>query len=178
MSTRTDTLFPYTPLFRAALAELAQARDGTGDGPPGLDTGLGIAEQAIRNGAQARIRVLERRKADGAPASTASAESASAEVDGTAGATPGKNVDKEAGANSSEASPTGDDADTDTRTASEDEETHSINGEPWAPASNPLTASWWPDFANRWLNAPVGRGKIGRAAWRERVWKYGEISVG
>src|SRR3546814_14533127 len=47
-----------------ALAELAQARDGTGDGPPGLDTGLGIAEQAIRNGAQARIRVLERRKAD------------------------------------------------------------------------------------------------------------------
>src|SRR3546814_7739433 len=80
-----------------ALAELAQARDGTGDGPPGLDTGLGIAEQAIRNGAQARIRALERRQADGGPASTASAESASAEVDGTAGATSGKNGEKEIG---------------------------------------------------------------------------------
>src|SRR3546814_1885376 len=125
-----------------ALAELGQARKENVDGPPGLDTGLGIAEQAIRNSAQARIRVLERRKANEAPASTASAESASAEVDGTAGATPGKNVDKEAGANSSEASPTGDDADTDTRTASEDEETLSFHGEPWDPVSNPLTVSW------------------------------------
>src|SRR3546814_20024470 len=42
-----------------ALAELAQARDGTGDRPPGLAPGLGIAEQAIRPGAQARLRVLE-----------------------------------------------------------------------------------------------------------------------
>src|SRR3546814_5919117 len=150
MSTRTDTLFPYTPLFRAALAELAQARDGTGDGPPGLDTGLGIAEQAIRNGAQARIRVLERRKADGAPASTASAESASAEVDGTAGATPGKNVDTEAGANSSEASPPGDDADTDPRTASEDEVPPSFTGDPLDPVTTPLTVPWWPAIAKRW----------------------------
>src|SRR3546814_16470551 len=140
MSTRTDTLFPYTPLFRAALAELAQARDGTGDGPPGLDTGLGIAEQAIRNGAQARIRVLERRKADGAPASTASAESASAEVDGTAGATPGKNVEQEAGANPSEATPTRDDAENDQPTARADGETTTVNSHPTNPGRQPTTA--------------------------------------
>src|SRR3546814_4862060 len=47
-----------------ALAELGQARKENVDGPPGLDTGLGIAEQAIRNSAQARIRVLERRQAN------------------------------------------------------------------------------------------------------------------
>src|SRR5690606_36954614 len=94
-----------------ALAELAQARDGAGDGPPGLDTGLGIAEQAIRNGAQARIRVLERRKADGAaPASTASAESASS-------AKSGNNADGTADAPPGDASPAG----ADTRTASDDE---------------------------------------------------------
>src|SRR3546814_19210019 len=90
-----------------ALAELGQARKENVDGPPGLDTGLGIAEQAIRNSAQARIRVLERRKANEAPASTASAESASAEVDGTARATTGKNGEQEAGANSRHTSPTG-----------------------------------------------------------------------
>src|SRR3546814_230476 len=50
-------------------------------------------------------------------------------------------------------------SDLDKRTASEDEETLSFNGEPWDPVSNPLTVSWWPDFANRWLNAQVGRGK-------------------
>src|SRR3546814_15468527 len=78
---------------------------------------------------------------------------------GAAGAKPGNNADKKAGVDSSEASPTGDDADADTRTASEDEETLSFHGEPWDPVTNPLTVSLWPDFTNSWLNAQVARGK-------------------
>src|SRR3546814_19658814 len=42
-----------------ALAELGQARKKNVDGPPGLDTGLGIAEPAISSSAQAhRTRVV------------------------------------------------------------------------------------------------------------------------
>lgn len=41
----------------------------------------------------------------------------------------------------------------------EEEGTLSFNGKPWDPKTNPLTVSWWPDFANRWLNDQVGRAK-------------------
>ncbi len=35
----------------------------------------------------------------------------------------------------------------------------SFNGRPWNPQTNPLTVSWWPGFANDWLNRQVGRGE-------------------
>lgn len=41
-----------------------------------------------------------------------------------------------------------------------DEDSLSFNGKPWDPKTNPLTVSWWPDFANRWLNNQVGRAKV------------------
>ena len=44
-------------------------------------------------------------------------------------------------------------------TAAEDEDTISFNGKPWDAQKNPLTVSWLPDFANRWINAQVGRAK-------------------
>ena len=44
--------------------------------------------------------------------------------------------------------------------APEDEEnTISFNGNPWDAQKNPLTVSWLPGFANRWINAQVGRAK-------------------
>ncbi|MFC3716432.1 DUF3667 domain-containing protein [Luteimonas soli] len=143
-----------------ALADLAEARKGDGADVPGLGAGLGIAEQAIRNSADARIRVLERREAKGAKSgSSASAAPASADAGDPAGAKPGD------GAGGREPGATGDDASaaaTDPRVdvnADDDENTLSFNGEPWDPVTNPLTVGWWPDFANRWLNAQVGRGK-------------------
>ena len=50
-----------------ALAELAKAREDN-DSVPGVNAGLGIAEKQVRNSADARINVLQR-KAAGKPAS-------------------------------------------------------------------------------------------------------------
>lgn len=145
-----------------ALAGLAGARDPDAASVPGLGTGLGIAEQAIRNSADARIRVLERRKAGetGKAASAPSVPSASSDTDDADGAkTAGAAGDEKAGAGTDDASPPGESDGADARTDSDDENTLSFNGRPWDPKTNPLTVSWWPDFANRWLNAQVGRGK-------------------
>lgn len=35
----------------------------------------------------------------------------------------------------------------------------SFNGKPWNAVSNPLIVTWWPQFANDWLNRQVGRGE-------------------
>ncbi len=35
----------------------------------------------------------------------------------------------------------------------------SFNGRPWDPVANPITVSWLPGFANRWLNQQAGHGK-------------------
>src|SRR5690606_11560873 len=138
-----------------ALADLAEARKGDGAGVPGLDAGLGIAEQAIRNSAQARIRVLERRKAsDGASGPPAPA---GATDDAVADTNPGADAVDE-GADASTASPP-DDGGTAGKRDGDDDYTLSFNGDPWDAETNPLTVSWWPDFANRWLNAQVGRGQ-------------------
>ena len=138
-----------------ALAELGKARKDNADGPPGLDTGLGIAEQAIRNSADARIRVLERRRAKAAASRPdAPAGSAPTGADKASDAKPAGNAaDGQAAAGAS--APPGEDADA----GDDDDATLSFNGKPWDPVTNPLTVSWWPDFANRWLNAQVGRGK-------------------
>ncbi len=131
-----------------ALAELADARRQDAGGSLGLDAGLGIAEQAIRNSAQARIRVLERQAAARAAASTPAASGSAPDAKPT--------------------DVTGDSADDDAPTtaadppdamAGDDPDPLSFNGTPWDPKTNPITVSWWPDFANRWLNAQIGRGK-------------------
>jgi hypothetical protein len=96
----------------AALAGLEQARKENEDGVPGVSGGLGIAEKAIRDSAQARIAALEKRKAEGKPP------------------------------------------------PEQHEGEMMFNGRPWDAKTNPLTVSWWPDFANRWLNAQVGRAQI------------------
>jgi hypothetical protein len=126
-----------------ALAELAEARKQDVDGIPGLGAGLGIAEQGIRNSAEARIRVLERNKAKQPPASSSANEKASA--------TRSSEQDAKSDAKHATAGRTAD-ADTD------DDTELSFNGRPWDPKTNPLTVSWWPDFANDWLNAQVARG--------------------
>ncbi len=95
-----------------ALAGLAKARREDAAGVPGLSAGLGAAEKAIRDSADARIAELKRKPAKGArPA------------------------------------------------RQDDDDTMSFNGRPWDPKTNPLTVSWWPGFANRWLNAQVGRAQ-------------------
>ncbi|ALN60202.1 hypothetical protein GLE_4861 [Lysobacter enzymogenes] len=35
----------------------------------------------------------------------------------------------------------------------------SFNGKPWDAKTNPLTVTWWPRFANDWLNRQVGKGE-------------------
>src|SRR3546814_13530035 len=49
-----------------ALAELGQARKENVAGTPGLDTGLVLADQALRNSRPERIRVLDQRPANAA----------------------------------------------------------------------------------------------------------------
>ena len=164
-----------------ALAELAQARNQDAEGVPGVDVGFGIAEKAIRNSAEARIRKLERRAAKAAekaarkaatqaPASTspaspssdaAAAASGSAQRDdastpppaaaGAAGAASAPAAGADAGAGAGAGANAATDADNET--------TLSFNGREWDPKTNPLTVSWWPDFANDWLNAQVGRAR-------------------
>lgn len=140
-----------------ALADLAEARKGDGAEVPGLGAGLGIAEQAIRNSAQARIRVLERREADEA-ASKASAPAGAADGEAVADAKPAADGEGEGAAADAAAPPVDGDA-ANARTEGDEDATLSFNGEPWDPVTNPLTVDWWPGFANRWLNAQVGRGK-------------------
>jgi hypothetical protein len=143
-----------------ALADLAPARKQDADGVPGLGAGLGIAEQAIRNSAEARIRVLERKRAKKPSASTAPDANAStpgspAHDAGSSANKPATTDDPEASGSSVRASRPDADADADA-----DEETElSFNGRTWDPKTNPLIVSWWPDFANDWLNAQIARGK-------------------
>ncbi len=61
--------------------------------------------------------------------------------------------------NSHDAADTDDTDDTDDNDDNDDNDELSFNGTPWDPKTNPLTVTWWPDFANRWLNAQVGRAK-------------------
>lgn len=35
----------------------------------------------------------------------------------------------------------------------------SFNDKPWDADTNPVTVTWWPDFANRWLNKRIGKAK-------------------
>jgi hypothetical protein len=170
-----------------ALADLAGARKQDGKGVPGLDAGLGIAEKAIRNSADARIRVLERRAAreekraeraaadaeSGAKA--AGAASAAGKVDAASAGSTAARADArepvESPAGEASAAATKPDADQepgsdkDQRKGNDNDNDNdhdnelSFNGTPWDPKTNPLTVSWWPDFANRWLNAQVGRAK-------------------
>src|SRR5690606_36976050 len=59
-----------------------------------------------------------------------------------------------------DATSSGEDTGTDAGAGSVDDgNTLSFNGEPWDPVTNPLVVDWWPGFANRWLNAQIGRGK-------------------
>ena len=44
-------------------------------------------------------------------------------------------------------------------TGSEDDENISFNDRPWDPVSNPVTISWLPAFANRWINTQIGHGR-------------------
>jgi hypothetical protein len=137
-----------------ALAELAEARKQDAEGVPGVDAGLGIAEKAIRNSARARIRVLERRDAKKPPVSTPPAPKASASGSPETGPAAGSTPAGDAGAPGSAAGETPPVAADD-----DDEPQLSFNGTPWDPKTNPLTVSWWPDFANRWLNAQVGHAR-------------------
>jgi len=143
-----------------ALADLAQARaEGGNAGVPGLGTGLGIAEQAIRNSADARIRVLQRQEAKKAAASTTPSRAgpAGAAAESAAAATA-----DDAGTGADDADRGGQSARDDgagANTGSEADNDLSFNGRPWDAKANPLRVSWWPDFANRWLNAQVGHAK-------------------
>ncbi|WP_344758246.1 DUF3667 domain-containing protein [Luteimonas lutimaris] len=147
-----------------ALAELAQARGGSNAQVPGLGAGLGIAEKAIRNSADARIRVLQRKEAKkekkaaaspSSPGPAGAAAEADAAVDAErAGVATPDDGSAMPGAGSSDGAGR-DDSNAD----SGEDNALSFNGRPWNAKTNPLVVSWWPDFANRWLNAQVGRGK-------------------
>lgn len=47
-----------------------------------------------------------------------------------------------------------------------------FNGKPWDAVTNPLTVSWWPDFANKWLNRQVGRGEANIKRLNKEPWRY------
>lgn len=147
-----------------ALADLAGARKQDADGVPGLDAGLGIAEKAIRNSAEARIRALERRDARKAPVSSGVAATAAGSPEPGAGAdaVPTGATPATAGIADADAPPARagqPDAVADAKADADDDSELSFNGTPWDPKTNPLTVSWWPDFANRWLNVQVGHAK-------------------
>jgi hypothetical protein len=47
-----------------------------------------------------------------------------------------------------------------------------FNGRPWDAKTNPLSVSWWPQFANDWLNRQVGRGEINFKRASKEPWLY------
>src|SRR5690606_38108787 len=57
-----------------------------------------------------------------------------------------------------EARPIGE-APADDADAGSDEPDIRFNGRPWDPVTNPLHVGWLPDFANRWINAQVAKGR-------------------
>ena len=147
-----------------ALAELAQAREDNNADVPGLGAGLDIAEKTIRNSAEARIRALQRRAAKQAASDASSAADAADAADAAAGPDAAAGADgggtatpPDAGSGAAAARDAGADVDAD-KDGGENGEI-SFNGRPWNAKTNPLVVSWWPDFANRWLNAQVARGK-------------------
>ncbi|MEH6421095.1 DUF3667 domain-containing protein [Pseudomonas sp. CGJS7] len=48
----------------------------------------------------------------------------------------------------------------------------SFNGKPWNAKTNPLTVTWWPQFANDWLNRQVGRGEANFQRLSKEPWRY------
>ncbi|MGH8083005.1 MAG: DUF3667 domain-containing protein [Lysobacter sp.] len=48
----------------------------------------------------------------------------------------------------------------------------SFNGKPWNAQTNPLTVTWWPKFANDWLNRQVGRGEANIKRLTKEPWLY------
>lgn len=48
----------------------------------------------------------------------------------------------------------------------------SFNGTPWDAQTNPLLVSWWPKFANDWLNRQVGRGETNFKRASKEPWLY------
>ncbi|MGJ7904368.1 DUF3667 domain-containing protein [Lysobacter sp. 1R34A] len=48
----------------------------------------------------------------------------------------------------------------------------SFNGKPWNAQTNPLTVTWWPKFANDWLNKQVGRGEANFKLLQKEPWRY------
>lgn len=131
-----------------ALAELEQARAQVEGLPiPGPEPALLAASIAINGMAGNRIAQLRREAASGVTAGAGAAAKPTATPAVAAAAPP------TAGATSAEAagsSPGGPD---------QGFGTVSFNGQPWDPVANPLTVSWWPDYANAWLNRLVARGK-------------------
>ncbi|MGV8932802.1 MAG: DUF3667 domain-containing protein [Luteimonas sp.] len=127
---RVTTVAEVVTRRDAALADLAKARKD--NEVPGLDIGLGIAEKAIRNSADARIAVLQRKSADGTPAPATIVKKSTAPQDSPTTSAGG--VDDDIG-------------------------DIAFNGSPWDARTNPLIVSWWPEFANHWLNAQVSRGQ-------------------
>jgi hypothetical protein len=114
-----------------ALASMADARKQN-SGVPGLAAGLAEGERQMRKAADARIAQLQR----GAKATPAT----------------------KPGSKPAEPPP----LPADTTSDDEDDalaDTLSFNGSPWNAKTNPLTVQWWPQFANDWLNAQIGRAK-------------------
>ncbi|QWF16654.1 DUF3667 domain-containing protein [Lysobacter capsici] len=54
----------------------------------------------------------------------------------------------------------------------DDDSPLSFNGRAWDAKTNPLTVSWWPQFANDWLNRQVGRGEINFRRASKEPWLY------
>ncbi|ALN93888.1 DUF3667 domain-containing protein [Lysobacter gummosus] len=48
----------------------------------------------------------------------------------------------------------------------------SFNGKPWSATTNPLIVTWWPKFANDWLNKQVGRGEANIKRLTKEPWLY------
>ncbi|MGO4261119.1 DUF3667 domain-containing protein [Lysobacter sp. TAB13] len=48
----------------------------------------------------------------------------------------------------------------------------SFNGKAWNAATNPLIVTWWPKFANDWLNKQVGRGEANIKRLTKEPWRY------
>ncbi|KWS06043.1 hypothetical protein AZ78_3597 [Lysobacter capsici AZ78] len=54
----------------------------------------------------------------------------------------------------------------------DDDSPLSFNGRAWDAKTNPLTVSWWPQFANDWLNRQVGRGEVNFKRASKEPWLY------
>lgn len=153
----------------ARLAEIRAGRRRMANGAPvpGVEPALVAAEIAVRGEADARIAEL-RRESAGERGADGDADRKHAA--GKVAAAPARDADDEAAIAADPANPAAAPAATTKSEPAPEAGLAGIvqpNGREWDPRTNPVTVSWLPGIANRWLNRRMAQAEKNIAGMKE-----------